>query len=110
MKRISLYLAFAASLLLGCAGPMALTSEPKEAIQGTGEAPGKFMPSWPAEDKEELELAQRGLVGGWPLARADGADTWSRDVCASVGGHGRWSYDCGHTGLRLAAPEPAEPA
>ena len=67
MKRISLYLTFAAILLLGCARPMTLISEPKGAIQPTKEAPNNFVASWPAEDKEELELAQRGLIASEPV-------------------------------------------
>jgi len=67
MKRIGLCLALAASLLLGCAGPLTLTSEPKGANQGTREALSKLEQTWPAEDKEELEFAQRGLIASEPV-------------------------------------------
>jgi len=67
MKRIGLCLALAASLLLGCAGPLTLTSEPKGANQGTREALSKLVQTWPAEDKEELEFAQRGLIASEPV-------------------------------------------
>jgi alkyl sulfatase BDS1-like metallo-beta-lactamase superfamily hydrolase len=39
-----------------------VTAEPKGAIQGKREAPRKGLPSLPAGDEEEFELAQRGLI------------------------------------------------
>ncbi|MBP1713311.1 MAG: hypothetical protein H6Q42_1514, partial [Deltaproteobacteria bacterium] len=67
MKWISLCLALAASFLINCAGPMAVTSEPKGGIQEKREATGKFLPPLSAEEKEEFELAQRGLIASDPV-------------------------------------------
>ncbi len=65
MKKISLCLAFIAGLLLGCIGPLRLTPEPKEAIQGTKVASDLTL-TYPADEKKELELAQRGLIASEP--------------------------------------------
>ncbi len=67
MKRISLCLALATSLLLSCAGPMAISSKPKGDILEKGETPSKFLPSLPADEQEEFELAQRGLRASEPV-------------------------------------------
>src|SRR3972149_4049489 len=79
MRRISLCLALSMSLMFGCAGPMAITSAPKGAIQGTGEAPSKFLRSLPADDQEEFELAQRGLIASEPavdIRTREGKPVW----------------------------------
>jgi alkyl sulfatase BDS1-like metallo-beta-lactamase superfamily hydrolase len=67
MKRMRLSLVLAATLFLGCAGPMAVTSGPKGASPETKEAPSKFPPSLPADEQEEFELAQRGLIATEPV-------------------------------------------
>ncbi|MGD0627478.1 MAG: MBL fold metallo-hydrolase, partial [Thermodesulfobacteriota bacterium] len=100
MKRISLCLAFAMSLLLGCAGPMALTSEPKGVVQGTREAPHKLLPSLPADDKEEFELAQRGLIASKPgvdIRTREGKPVWDMK---------RYEF----LGLGKPAPDTVNPA
>ena len=95
MKRISLCLALAASFLLNCAGPMPVPSEPKGSIEEKKVAPSKDLPPLPADDEEEFDLAQRGLIASEPVV-----DIRTRE------GKPVWDMKrYGFLGLGKAAPE-----
>ena len=79
MKEITLCLAFAMSLLLGCAGPMALNSEPKGAVQGPEKHPLRFGHLCRPAKKRSSSLARRGFIASKPgvdIRTREGKPVW----------------------------------
>ncbi len=77
MKRLSLFLALATSLFLGCGGTKGLQPEPKGGVvKGSSE---EFLSSLPPEEREEFQLARRGLIASEPgldIRTRDGKPVW----------------------------------
>ncbi|HWU37146.1 MAG TPA: MBL fold metallo-hydrolase, partial [Candidatus Acidoferrum sp.] len=79
MRRMSLCLIFAATLFFGCAGPIAVTSVPQGTPPEKKGAPHTPPPSLPADEQEEFELAQRGLIAAGPavdIRTREGKPVW----------------------------------
>jgi len=65
-------------LLVGCTGPLAVKAAPKKAVQATLESHSTFLQSMP-DDREEFELARRGLIASEPVVdirTAEGKTVW----------------------------------
>jgi len=100
MKRFGFCLALAASLLLNCAGPGTVPWQSKGAMPEKGEAPNKLLPPFPAEEEEEFEFAQRGLIASEPaldIRTREGKPVWDLK---------RYEF----LGMENPAPETVNPA
>jgi len=99
MKSVILCIVLAAGLLPGCRGRLPITSEPKGTMNEAREAHHKSLQGLAADDQEEFELAQRGLIASEPavdIRASDGQSVWDMK-----------SY--GFLGMNSSAPDTVNP-